>query len=287
MRLIVLFFLSFGAFAQQEFTVVTGDSSDDGVDGNDVTVAIELPLDSNVYVDQIINKFSEGPGRHSMTVYLERSTKYVPLIQELLRKNGLPEDLAYVPMVASGFNPWAESHAGAGGLWQFRDGTASDYRLRVNQFVDERRDVVLSTEAAIRYLQSLYNRFGDLHLALAAYHAGEAFINKAVLNSGSRNFWDLVELKRVGPNTRKYVPKVIAFAKIAKDHGKYGFHNLNYQSPLSYALVRIHQPSSLSRIADRLNIPLDELKDLNPMYLGDYVPVYDEVAYIHIPDYLF
>ena len=244
----------------------------------------ELPLDSNVYVDQAINKFSEGAGRHNMTVYLERSTKYVPLIQDLLRENGLPEDLAYVPMAESGFSPWAVSSANARGLWQFMDGTARDYNLRMNQFVDERQDVVLSTKAAIRYLKSLYNLFGDWYLALAAYHAGEAFINKAVFNSRNRNFWDLAELKKVGPNTREYIPKVIAFTKIAKNPRKYDFYNLNYRSPLSYELVRVRQPSSLRRIADKLNIPLDELKDLNPMYLGDYVPVYNGVAYIRIPD---
>ena len=246
----------------------------------------DLPLDSNVYVDEIINKFSEGPGRSNMTVYLERSTIYVPLIQNLLKKSGLPEDLAYVPMAESGFSPWAVSSAGATGLWQFMDGTAGDYHLRMNQFVDERRDVVLSTKAAIKYLKSLYNLFGDWYLALAAYHAGESFINKAVFNSRNRDFWDLAELKKVGPNTREYIPKVIAFTKIAKNPGKYDFYNLNYRSPLSYELVRIRQPSSLRRIADKLNIPLDELKSLNPMYLGDYVPVYDGVAYIRIPDYI-
>ena len=251
----------------------------------------EFPLDSNVHVDRVIIKYSEGSGRYDMTRFLERSTRYIPLIQELIEESGLPEDLMYLPMTESGFNPWAVSKDKAVGLWQFLKGTAQDQGLRINQFVDERRDPVLSTLAAIKYLKRLYNIFGDWRLALASYHAGEGFISKAVFNSSSsdrsgRDFWVLFDLKKVGPNTREYIPKVIAFTKIAKNPRKYDFYNLDYQSPLSYELIRIRRPSSLSYIADRLRVPLEELKNLNAMYLGDYVPVYDGETYIRVPDYL-
>lgn len=251
----------------------------------------EFHLDSNVHVDRIIIKYSEGSGRYDMTRYLERSSRYIPLIQELIEESGLPEDLMYLPLAESGFNPWAVSKNKAVGLWQFLKGTAEDQGLRINQFVDERRDPVLSTLAAFKYLKRLYNIFGDWHLALASYHAGEGFINKAVFNSSSsqqsgRDFWLLFDQKKVGPNTREYIPKVIAFTKIAKDPNKYDFYNLDYQPPLSYERVRIRRPSSLSYIADRLRVPLEELKDLNPMYLGDYVPVYGRETYIRVPDYL-
>ena len=244
----------------------------------------KVPLDDHVLVDYWLDHFTEGAGRHHMIRYLERSTRYVPLMQTVLKRNGLPEDLVYVAMVESGFNPTARSNKNAVGFWQFLASTGREYGLRINEFVDERRDMVLSTQAAAQYLKSLYNLFEDWHLALAAYNAGESSVNKAVFNSRNRDYWYLVERKKIPPETRNFVPKIIAFTKIAKDPLKYDFHNLKYQEPLSYDRIRVRESSRLSYIAERLNVPVSRIKDYNPMYLSDYVPVYRGSTYIRIPD---
>ena len=253
----------------------------------------EVPLDSNVYVDKWIDYFSEGEGRYTMGVHLERSTKYMPLLQKMLRDNGFPEDMVYVAMVESGFNPKAISKKDALGIWQILEGTAGDYKLQVDDEVDERLDVVLSTKAAMRYLEDLCNTFGDWHLAVSSYNAGQGRMNRIVFNTKERDFWRLVDMSRSGAlkinkvpdETQDYIPKIIAYKKIATDPMKYDFYNLNYQSALSlsYEVVRIRRPSRLTHIAERLNVPLPNLKDYNPMYLADEVPVYDDVAYIRIP----
>ena len=246
-------------------------------------------MDSNVYIDQYINYYSEGAGRYTMTVALERSSKYVPLMQQLFSDSRLPEKLAYIPMVESDFDIIkVNKRSGATGLWQFMKNTADEYNLRMDEYVDERRDPVLSTKAAIKYLKRLCNVFYDWNLAIAGYNAGGSRISHTVLiNSTSdrsgRDFWYLYEKNILRPETKEFVPKVIARIKIAQDPTKYDFYNLNYQPPLSYELVRLRRSSSLSYIADQLKIPLAELKELNPMYLGDHVPVYGGEAYIRVP----
>ena len=242
-----------------------------------------VPLDSNVYVDKQIHYFSEGEGRYSMSGYLERSTKYVPLVQKILRENGFPEDMVYVAMAESGFNPKAKSPAEARGFWQFIKPTAERNGLRINEFVDERLDVVLSTKAAMKYLERLCNLFEDWYLTISGYNAGEWRIHGDIFKLGSRNFWHLLEEKKIPPETRNHIPKIIAMKKIAEDPMKYDFYNLNYQSPMDFTELRIRKPTRLSRIAEKLNIPLPALKDYNPMYLTDYVPIYGDEVYIRVP----
>ncbi|MCY4513110.1 MAG: lytic transglycosylase domain-containing protein [Bdellovibrionales bacterium] len=250
----------------------------------------EFYLDNNVYIDHYINYYSEGAGRYTMTVALERSSRYVPLMQRLFEESGLPEKLAYISMVESEFDPTAvNSDSGATGHWQFTRSTAGDYNLHIDKHVDERRDPVLSTKAAIQYLKRLCNIFYDWNLAIAGYNGGGSRISNTVLISSTsdrsgRDFWYLYEKKILRKETREFVPKVIARIKIAQDPNKYDFYNLNYQPPLSYELVRIRNSSSLSYIADKLGVPLSQLKELNPMYLGDHVPVYGKETYIRVPD---
>lgn len=250
-----------------------------------------VPSDSNVYVDHWIHHFSEGEGRYTMSVHLERSTKYMPLIQKMLRENGFPEDMIYVAMVESGFNPKAISKDDARGTWQFMEGTAGDYKLRINEFVDERFDVVLSTKAAMKYLEDLCKIFEDWYLAVSGYNAGQDRINKISFNTKERDFWRLVDMSRSGAlqinrvpeETQDYIPKIIAYKEIAENPMKYDFYNLKYQEPLDLQSFRIRKPSRLSRIAEKLNIPLSVLKENNPMYLTDKVPVNDDFAYIRVP----
>ena len=224
-----------------------------------------------------------GPGRDVMKTYLERSSRYLPMMRHVIRENNLPENLVYVALIESGFSPIAYSRAGAVGYWQFMASTARHYGLKINSFVDERRDPVLSTRAAVEYFKDLYSLFGDWHLALASYNSGEYRVNRVVLRYYNRNFWYLTEKKGLPSETRNYVPKFIAAVRIASDPEKYGFTNIKYQEPLQYDVVPISKPLSLKKWAKALNIPYKELKALNPSYKGEYIPVYVKDMILRVP----
>ena len=152
---------------------------------------------------------------------LERGYLYIPTIKRIFRKYGIPEDLAYLPFIESGFDPYATSVSGAAGLWQFLRGTGKRFGLKINRYVDERRDPYKSTIAAAKYLKYLYNMFGRWDLAIAAYNCGEGCIlNK--MHWGAKNFWDIK--RKLPPQTRDYVPRFLAALIIAKNPSKYGIY---------------------------------------------------------------
>lgn len=232
-----------------------------------------ISLDQNKHVDKWIRYFT-GKGRRHMVRYLARSSRYLPMMKNTLRENGLPEDLVYVALIESGFSPVAHSHANAVGYWQFIRGTGKRYGLRIDGLIDERRDPVLSTKAAAEYFKTLYGLLGDWHLALAGYNAGENRVLRAIRRYRTRDFWKLYNQRRsFARETKNYVPKFIAATMIAKNPEKYGFSDVEYQDPLSYDTVALQHPISLSRLAQNLNVEVDELRLLNPKFRGDYVPI--------------
>ncbi|RME16074.1 MAG: hypothetical protein D6797_05255, partial [Bdellovibrio sp.] len=212
-----------------------------------------IQLEVNPAVQKWLNYFQER-GRAHMERYLKRSTRYISVMKAELRKRGMPEELIYVPLIESGFNHRAYSYASAVGYWQFIRGTAKRYGLRINTFIDERRDPILSTNAAAEYFSELYNLFGDWYLALAAYNAGENRIKRAVMKYKTRNFWRLAKGRRLPRETRNYVPKFIAAALIHQNPAKYGFHDLDYQKPLSFDEIRVARSISLYTLAKNLNL---------------------------------
>ncbi len=153
------------------------------------------------------------------------------MIKEVFREYGLPEDLAYLAMIESGFNPEAQSPAGARGLWQFMKGTGVRYGLVINGYVDERRDPVKSTHAAARYLRDLYRQFGSWYLAAASYNCGEKRVQKELNKGNGQNFWQLSADKCLPSETENYVPQMIAATIIAKNPEKFGFNDVPYQQP--------------------------------------------------------
>lgn len=233
----------------------------------------EIPLDDNAHVQKWI-KYFQGKGRRYMSVYLARSGRYLPMMKNTLRENGLPEDLVYIALIESGFSGRAHSHANAVGYWQFIRATGKRYGLHVDGFIDERRDPVLSTRAACEYFKELYSLFGSWHLSMAAYNAGENRIKRAVMKHYTRDFWQLISKRRsLHPETKQYVPKFIAATMIAKNPEKYGFTDVEFDDPLSYDTVRLTSPISISKLAQNLNVDIDELKLLNPKFRGDFVPM--------------
>lgn len=233
----------------------------------------EIALDQNEMTNKWIAYF-QGRGRAYMEQYLARSTRYLPMMKNVLRENGLPEDLVYIALIESGFSPRAHSRANAVGYWQFIRSTGTRFGLHVDTFTDERRDPVLSTRAAAEYFKALYGLFGSWHLAMASYNVGEARVKRAVTRHYTRDYWALVKKRRsLPPETKQYVPKFIAAALIAKQPEKYGFKDIAYEDPLSYDTVALQSPISLSKLASNINVDVDELQLLNPKFRTDFVPI--------------
>jgi len=198
------------------------------------------------------------------SLWLERSGRYRELIESILRMNGLPQDLVFLPLIESGYNPFAYSRARAVGPWQFIKGTAIKYGLKVNFWVDERRDPVKSTHAAARYLKELYARFESWALAMAAYNAGEGKISRALRKSRSDDYWPLLRTSYLRSETKHYVPKFIAARQIALDPEGYGFASLQYHAPLDFDEVEVPSAVDLEVVADAAQTTYETIKELNP-----------------------
>lgn len=229
-------------------------------------VEFDIPIVINAKVEQFVQYF-QTTLRNRFSNWLALSGKYIPIMRALLRENGLPEDLVYLALIESGFNPYAYSRSKACGPWQFIYLTGKRYGLRVDWWVDERRDPEKSTVAAAKYLKDLYDMFACWYLAAASYNAGENKIAAAMKRYRTEDFWELTKYRYLKQETKDYVPQMIAAALIAKDPEKYGFVGIEYQEPLRYEKVNVPPLTSLSLIAAACEITLDELKELNPQLL--------------------
>ncbi|MBC7420380.1 MAG: LysM peptidoglycan-binding domain-containing protein [Bdellovibrio sp.] len=243
-----------------------------------------IPTELNANVDKWINYF-QGRGRPHMERYLLRSTRYEALMKKVLRDNKLPEDLFYIALIESGFSSQAFSHASAVGYWQFIRGTGKQYKLQINQLIDERRDPVLSTQAAAQYFKDLYTRFNSWYLAMAAYNVGEGRVDRAVKKYKTRDFWLLTKNKHALPReTDDYIPKYIAAKLIAKNPDKYGFEGVDYMPPIEFDHVTLNQPVNLRLMAEKMNVNYEDFKALNPKFKGEIAPLdADNVLGLRIP----
>jgi len=192
----------------------------------------DLPVTVNSRVEFWVDYFC-GRGRKHFDKYLERSEYYIPYMRPILKQNNMPQDLVYLSMIESGFNNLARSRAKAVGPWQFMSFTGQRYGLRVNWWVDERRDIRKSTLSAIQYLRELYNMFGSWELAAAGYNAGEAKVARAIQRYGTKDFWAIARQKYLKPETRDYVPKLMAAAIIDKNREQFGFPDSGYYPHLA------------------------------------------------------
>jgi membrane-bound lytic murein transglycosylase D len=223
----------------------------------------DIPIVINAKVEQFIQYF-QTTARKVFTNWLARSERYIPFMKSLLRENGLPEDLVYMALIESGFNPYAYSRSKASGPWQFIYLTGKKYGLRSNWWIDERRDPEKSTIAAVKYLKDLYDMFECWYLAAAGYNAGEKKIAAAMKRYGTEDFWELTKYRYLKRETKDYVPQMIAAALIAKEPEKYGFIGIEYQEPLRYEKVKVPEVTDLRLIAKACEVGLGDIKDLNP-----------------------
>lgn len=225
-------------------------------------ITYDFPVTMNKQVKFYLD-FFQNRQRTTFRKWLERSGRYVPHIQAELKKAGLPLDLAYLPMIESGYSLTAYSSARAAGPWQFIRSTGTHYGLTVNAYLDERRDPVLSTAAAIAFLSDLHKEFNDWPLAVAAYNAGGGKIRHGLRRYKVDNFWDLAQHRHLQDETKLYVPKLIAAIIIAKDPEAYGFTDIKYQAPLEYEIAMVPRWTSLRSVTVASNIDYDTLHNLN------------------------
>jgi len=267
---------------------VSNESSDDfnlkilPIDRRKKEPEFDIPIVINGKVEQYLQYF-QTTIRDKFAIWLGRSEKYIPFMKNLLKEHGLPEDLVYMSLIESGFNPYAYSRAKAVGLWQFISLTGKRYGLRVNWWVDERRDPEKSTIAAAKYLKDLYDMFACWYLAAAGYNAGEYKIINAIKRYRTEDFWMLTKHRYLKRETKDYVPQMIAAALIAKDPEKYGFIDVEYQEPLRYEKVQVPELTDLSLIARACETSLEEIKDLNPELRRGVTPPNETEYEIKIP----
>ncbi|GDX83804.1 hypothetical protein LBMAG42_56150 [Deltaproteobacteria bacterium] len=224
----------------------------------------DIPVVTNTLVKKWMTYFL-GNGRKYYGRYLMRSTRWMPMMHAALEARGMPRDLVYLSMIESGFTTSATSYAAAAGLWQFMPATGRQYGLRVDWWMDDRRDPEKATRAALDYLSYLHKLFeGDWWLAWASYNGGEGRVMKETRRHGTTDFWTLVERGALHSETQNYVPKLIAAAIIGKHPERYGFVGVKYQDAFAYDAVTVPGATGLDVIAKCAAVKEEDILELNP-----------------------
>lgn len=236
--------------------------------------SFDFPLVMNHRVEFYINYYSK---KYPMIFqrWVERANKYIYMVKDILRREGLPQQLAVLPFAESGYNVDAYSHVGAGGMWQFMPATGKAYGLKINNWVDERQDFEKATLAAVRHLKDLYAQLGDWYLAIAAYNAGFYKIYNGVKKYKTKDFFQLSKYRYLKNETKDYVPKFIALSILYYKYDQYGFSPPT-TPPLLYEKLNFSQPVNLFVVADVIGCSYDTLKELNPDLKKPITPPDDE-----------
>ena len=231
----------------------------------------QMPLEINEAVSRWIEYFTvRDPERFRR--FLERGEQFRGMITAVLREQGVPTEVFYLAMIESGFATHARSHAKAVGIWQFMKGTAKRYGLRVDKYVDERRDPMRATAAAALYLKDLHNVFQNWYLAMAAYNAGEGRIVSAIMRAKTRDFWEIARLRALPRETMQYIPKFLAATTIGHNLRKYGIEEITPQARPAVTPVAVPSPVRLADIAKVSGVEVELLKKLNPHLLRGMTP---------------
>lgn len=248
----------------------------------DTSPYFDIPITYNTKVKWWINYYQTN-GRKYFKTWLERSNAYLPNMQKTLSQKGLPQDLAFVAMIESGFSPHAISSAEAVGYWQFISPTANRYGLKINWWLDERRDFSKSTSAAAQYLGDLFRQFGSWYLTASAYNMGEGRMQRLVKKYHTKNYWILSKRADFPDETKQYIPKLLASMLIAKAPRLYGFHELKLQAPYSYEYFHVPGGTDLYNLASYLGLNSKQLMRLNPELVKGFVPASVHSHKIRIP----
>jgi membrane-bound lytic murein transglycosylase D len=240
-----------------------------------------IPIVMDPSVESHIHFFNTSI-RSRFEQWLVRLSRYRPLVESIFAEFNLPGDLVYLSLVESGFNPYAYSRAKATGPWQFMKGTGKLYGLRIDHYVDERRDPIKSTVAAARYLRDLYDLFGTWPLAMAAYNAGEGKVMRALHKAQAETFWDISKTKLIRRETKQYVPRFMAATTIAKNPDHYGF-NQEPVAPHQFEEVSVNRPLHFRAISAVTGISYDDLRLLNPELRRDATPPDDAPYHLKVP----
>ena len=256
----------------RDFGTISIDSSEipPADTGKPGVVTYDMPIVMNDRVRASI-KYFQTDARDAFLRYYSRSTRYMPMIQEIFRSYGLPEDLGYLALVESGYNSKAYSWARAAGLWQFISSTGRLYGLKRSWWYDERRDPIKSTHAAAKYLKWLYQQFGDWELAMAAYNAGPGKVRRTMKRDRTDDYWKLRHLRR---ETKNYIPLYMAATIICKNPRKYGFNpdEVEFAEPFEYDVVVVDKTLALKDVAKACGTTEAELMHLNSELLRKHTP---------------
>lgn len=232
-----------------------------------------IPIVANERVDRWVQYFKTS-GRGEFMKWLVRGESVRRMVQPILQDNGIPIEFFYLAMVESGFSNRAYSRKRAAGTWQFMPATARNYGLRIDHWVDERRDPIKSTIAASNYLRDLYDQLGDWYLAMAAYNAGPGKVRRAMRASRTRDFWVIARTPHLAKETKSYVPKVLAAVLLASDMRAHGF-NVTETAPewiIPDTDVIVKRPIQLDQLAALLQVPTEALRAWNPELIRNVTP---------------
>ena len=236
------------------------------------TTKSDLPLMVNEYVASFINFFANSQRGHNTLLHsFQRAGRYKTMIQRVMAEEGVPQDLIYLAVAESSFQPRAvNGKSGAGGMWQFMP--HGDYGLARNGYVDERFDPEKSTRSYARYMKFLYDQLGDWYLAMAAYDWGAGNVQRAVQKTGYADFWELYKRNNLPGETKNYVPEILAAIIIANNPHQYGFDDVTLDPPVLTDTVTINYSVDLRLVSDLVEAPVDELEALNPSLLRMTTP---------------
>ena len=240
----------------------------------EVAPTVELPMEVNARVEKWMRRFMTDQKR-TFEIFLGREGIYADMIRGKLRDRGMPEDLLYLAMIESGFSARATSRVSAAGVWQFMSPTAREYGLRVDRYVDERRDPVKATDAALDYLEYLHGKYDSWYLAAAAYNAGPGRVDRILKRHAQGRkgdeaiYWEIID--HLPRETRDYVPKLLAAKALASQAERYGF-NVERKAPYEYDRVWVPGGTALGEVASAIDVDTGLRKDLNPHLVRGVTP---------------